>query len=53
VETPAQKALNSPIGILASLAAGFDRIAARPALILPPLLLDLFLWLGPRCVRRR
>lgn len=48
VETPAPKALNSPIGILASLAAGFDRIAARPALILPPLLLDLFLWLGPQ-----
>jgi hypothetical protein len=39
--------MQPPIGILASLAAGFDRIAARPALILPPLLLDLFLWLGP------
>jgi len=33
---------------LASLAAGFDRVAARPFLILPPLVLDLFLWLGPR-----
>lgn len=31
-----------------ALAAGFDRIAARPYLILPPFALDLFLWLGPR-----
>jgi hypothetical protein len=47
VDTPAPQAPQPPIGILASLAAGFDRIAARPALILPPLILDLFLWLGP------
>ncbi len=26
---------------------GFDRMAARPVLLLPPLVLDLFLWLGP------
>ncbi len=37
----------SPRGVIASLLEGFDRIAARPILILPPLLLDLFLWLGP------
>jgi hypothetical protein len=43
-EGPAQ----GPIGVLASLAKGFDRVAARPVLILPPLVLDLFLWLGPR-----
>ncbi len=30
------------------MASGFDRIASRPYLILPPLVLDLFLWLGPR-----
>lgn len=48
VDTPAPQALQPPIGILASLAAGFDRIAARPGLILPPLVLDLFLWLGPQ-----
>ena len=35
-------------GVLSSLASGFDRVAARPYLILPPLVLDLFLWLGPR-----
>jgi hypothetical protein len=33
---------------MAALTAGFERIAARPILIIPPLLLDLFLWLGPR-----
>ena len=48
VDRPAPSPLKPPIGILASLAAGFDRIAARPALILPPLVLDLFLWLGPQ-----
>lgn len=41
---PAQR----PIGVLTSLARGFDRVAARPVLILPPLALDLVLWLGPR-----
>ena len=28
--------------------AGFDKIAAQPLLLLPPIFLDLFLWLGPR-----
>ena len=35
------------IGVLAALARGFDRIAAHPILILPPLVLDGVLWLGP------
>jgi hypothetical protein len=35
-------------GVLRALASGFDRVAARPYLILPALVLDLFLWLGPR-----
>jgi hypothetical protein len=35
------------IGVLAALARGFDRIAAHPVLILPPLVLDGLLWLGP------
>ena len=39
---------NRPIGVLRALVVAFDRVAARPLLILPPLLLDLFLWLGPR-----
>lgn len=37
-----------PIGVFQSLAAGFDKIAAKPYLLVPPILLDLFLWLGPR-----
>jgi len=37
-----------PIGVLRALATGFDRVAARPGLIVPAFLLDLFLWLGPR-----
>ena len=36
-----------PIGVVQSLMAGFDRIAAKPYLLVPPILLDLFLWLGP------
>lgn len=36
-----------PIGVFRALATGFDRIAARPLLILPSLLLDVFLWFGP------
>ena len=36
------------MGILACLAAGFDIVARRPAMVIMPLLLDLFLWLGPR-----
>lgn len=37
-----------PPGLLASLMAGFDSVASHIALILPPVLLDLFLWFGPR-----
>lgn len=37
-----------PIGVLRAIAQGFERVAARPSLILPPILLDLLLWLGPR-----
>lgn len=48
VDTAGPTTLKPPIGILASLAAGFDRVAGRPALILPPLVLDLFLWFAPQ-----
>ncbi|MFN8412181.1 MAG: hypothetical protein U0Z26_07320 [Anaerolineales bacterium] len=40
--------LPPPPGIIASLKAGFDAIASHITAILLPLLLDLFLWLGPR-----
>ena len=36
-----------PPGLVASLMAGFDSVATHIAVILPPVLLDLFLWLGP------
>src|SRR3989337_1854073 len=35
-------------GVLRTLAAAFDRMTARPYLILTALALDLFLWFGPR-----
>ncbi len=37
-----------PIGVFKAISQGFDRVAARPLLIVPPLLLDLLLWLGPQ-----
>ncbi|MBL8056785.1 MAG: hypothetical protein JNK29_08810 [Anaerolineales bacterium] len=37
-----------PLGVVASLTAGFEAVNARLVLILLPLVLDLFLWLGPR-----
>ncbi len=40
--------LPPPPGIINSLKAGFDAVAARPSAILFPLALDLFIWLGPR-----
>ncbi len=46
VESPFM-AESKPIGVISSLSAGFDGVASRPFLIVPPLVLDLFLWLGP------
>jgi hypothetical protein len=42
-----QGKLPPPPGLIASLMAGFDSVANHIAVILPPVLLDLFLWLGP------
>lgn len=42
------QALPPPPGIIGSLRAGFDAIAAHIGLILMPLGLDLLLWFGPR-----
>jgi len=47
VENPISRTPSEPVGVLAAFAAGFDRVAAKPILILPPLILDLFLWFGP------
>jgi hypothetical protein len=46
VETE-QRRLPPPPGLIASLLRGFDSVANHVLVILPPLLLDLFLWLGP------
>ncbi len=40
--------LPPPPGIINSLRAGFDIVSMRVWLILPPILLDVFLWLGMR-----
>jgi hypothetical protein len=48
VETTNLEPPSQPIGVFQSLMAGFDKIAAQPLLLLPPILLDLFLWLGPK-----
>lgn len=40
--------LPRPPGLVAALAAGFDKTANHIAIILMPIFLDLFLWLGPR-----
>jgi hypothetical protein len=42
------EALPPPPGVVGSLRAGFDVIASHLSVILVPLALDLFLWLGPR-----
>ncbi len=42
-----QVKLPPPPGLIASLIRGFDSVANHVLVILPPVLLDLFLWLGP------
>ena len=42
-----QNKLPPPPGLIATLMRGFDSVANHVLLILPPVLLDLFLWLGP------
>lgn len=47
VEKPLPNPQTQPIGVFKSLALGFEKIAAQPLLVVPSLLLDLLLWLGP------
>ncbi|MGC9396217.1 MAG: hypothetical protein ACP5J4_15345 [Anaerolineae bacterium] len=47
-ERKTQEEPRQPMGVLGCLAAGFEIVARRPTLLIIPLLLDLFLWLGPR-----
>jgi len=53
MDNSSQPQVNRPLGVFASIIAGFDRVAANPSLLLPPILLDLFLWFGPRIVSPR
>jgi hypothetical protein len=46
METESQK-LPPPPGLINTLLRGFDSVANHVLVILPPVLLDLFLWLGP------
>jgi len=43
-----RKELSRPLGVIGCLMTGFDIVSRRPWLIALPVLLDLFLWLGPR-----
>jgi len=45
VKTPQPK---QPIGVVQSLSSGFDLVTRHPQLMMLPILLDVFLWLGPR-----
>jgi hypothetical protein len=47
VKNPLQQLPDKPIGVIRALVTGFERVAAKPVLILPILLLDLMLWFGP------
>jgi hypothetical protein len=42
------KAPIPPVGVIESLSRGFETVAGYPALLILPLLLDVFLWIGPR-----
>jgi hypothetical protein len=46
METENRK-LPPPPGLITSMVRGFDTVANHVGIILPPILLDLFLWLGP------
>jgi hypothetical protein len=47
VDTSNSSSPSRPIGVLKSIVAGFEKVAEQPLLLVPPILLDLFLWLGP------
>src|SRR5258708_22334215 len=37
-----------PVGVIESLGTGFETVATRAWLLLIPIILDLFLWVGPK-----
>lgn len=48
MNTRTQEETSRPLGVIGSLTAGFEMVGRHLWLILLPVLLDLFLWLGPR-----
>jgi hypothetical protein len=48
MEAPKIETLPPPPSVISAIRAGFDTISTHLAVILLPLALDLFLWLGPR-----
>jgi hypothetical protein len=48
MDTERLETIPPPPGVIASLQAGFNIVSSRVALMLLPLMFDLFLWLGPR-----
>jgi hypothetical protein len=49
MNTRMQEEAASPLGVIGSLTAGFEVVGRHLWLIALPVMLDLFLWLGPRC----
>lgn len=43
-----EKIDRKPLGAIDALSAGFELVLRRPWILLVPLALDLFLWLGPQ-----
>ncbi len=52
MESENTNAPTPPVGVIESLTRGFETVAGSLVLILLPLLLDLFLWVGPRLTFR-
>lgn len=48
VSTKTREQVDKPLGVIGCLTAGFEILNQNPGLIALPVLLDLFLWLGPR-----
>ena len=48
MDANAKEEASRPLGVIGSLAAGFEMIGRNLSLITLPVLLDLLLWLGPR-----
>jgi hypothetical protein len=48
MDKPVNKPDRRPLGVVESLSSGFDLILQNPWILLIPIALDLFLWLGPQ-----